>query len=59
MENKILVAYYTHSSKTKKIAEIIKEEVNGDIMEIEPENPYPASYNEVVEQAKKEINLGL
>ena len=58
MENKILVVYYTHSSKTKKIAEIIKEEVNGDIMEIEPESPYPASYNDVVEQAKKEINLG-
>ena len=58
MENKILIAYYTHSSKTKKIAEIIKEEVNGDIIEIEPENSYPVSYNEVVEQAKKEINIG-
>lgn len=58
MENKILIVYYTHSSKTKKIAEIIKEETGGDIMEIEPEYPYPVSYNDVVEQAKKEINMG-
>lgn len=58
MENKILIAYYTHSSNTKRLAEIIKEETGGDLAGIEPEQAYPTSYNAVVEQAKKEISIG-
>ena len=58
MDNKILVAYYSHSSNTRKIAEMIQVACNGDLLEILPETPYPADYNTVVAQAKKEIRAG-
>ncbi len=58
MKDKILIAYYSHSGNTSKIAEIIHRKVGGDILRIEPTNPYPRNYNRVVEQAKKEIKSG-
>lgn len=51
----ILIAYYTRSGNTRKIAELIQAEVGGTLFEITPQVPYPASYNAVVAQAKKEI----
>lgn len=56
MKDKILIVYYSHSGNTSKIAEIIHKNVGGDILRIEPINPYPKNYTRVVEQAKKEIN---
>lgn len=50
-----LIAYYSWSGNTDKIAKIIRELVGGDIVEIVPETPYPSSYNATLEQAKKEI----
>ncbi len=55
MKKNILIAYYSWSGNTKRIAEIIKEEVGGVPFEIEPETPYPSSYQATVDQAKKEI----
>lgn len=54
----IIIAYYTWSGNTKKIAELIKAEAGGTLFEIRPEAGYPSSYNETVEQAKKEIRSG-
>jgi len=55
---KILIAYYSWSGNTRRIAKIIHELVDGDIIEIIPEKPYPKSYWETVEQARKEIRTG-
>ncbi|KUK29659.1 MAG: Putative flavodoxin [Methanosarcinales archeaon 56_1174] len=49
-----LIVYYSWSGNARKIAKIIHELVGGDIVEIEPANPTPESYNETVEQAKRD-----
>lgn len=54
-ENNILVAYFSHSGNTRVIANQIHESVCGDIFEIVAVDPYPRDYNEVVEQARKEL----
>ena len=55
---RILVACFSES-KTKStltMARWIQGMVGGDLMEIEPETPYPESYAMTVKQAHKEIN---
>jgi flavodoxin len=58
MAGHILIAYYSHSGNTRKIANLIHQEVGGTIHEIQPKVPYPNSYNAVVDQAQKEIQAG-
>lgn len=53
---KTLVVYYTHSQNTAKMAKIIAEVANADLVEIIPENAYPQNYNAVVNLAKQEIS---
>jgi len=53
---KILVIYFSHSGNTREIANQIKTATGGDIFELVPVNPYPAAYQAVVDQAKKEIS---
>lgn len=55
---KILIAYYSYSGNTQKVAKAIQEEVGGDIFEIKAEGTYPEDYDEMVQQAKKEIQDG-
>lgn len=52
---KILVAYFSHSGNTRVIAEYIKNATGGDIFEIIPVTPYSDDYDTVVEQAKVEL----
>lgn len=52
----VLVAYYSWSGNTKKVAEQIHSEVGGDIVAVEPEKAYPKEYQECVDVAKKEAN---
>lgn len=54
MTNKILITYYSHSGNTKYLAEMIQNEIGGDIAEIIPVTSYSNNYNEVVEIAKVE-----
>lgn len=54
MSEKTLIAYYSYSGNTKAVAEMIKELTGGDMFEIEPQNTYPANYNDAVNQAQKE-----
>lgn len=53
--NKILIAYFSHSGNTRIIADQIKNATGGDIFEIKPLNDYPDDYQTVADQAKKEI----
>lgn len=52
--NKILIAYFSHSGHTMAVAKKIQSVVGGDLFEIEPVNPYIGDYNELVEQGKYE-----
>jgi len=61
MENKnekILIAYYSYSGNTAKVAKKIQEKVGGDLFEIKAEGTYPEDYSAMTAQAKKEINEG-
>lgn len=54
--NKILIAYYSYSGVTKKIAEQINQLNKGDLFRIEPLVSYPNSWNELLSVAKKELD---
>lgn len=45
-EEKILIAYFSWSGNTEEMASYIQEQTNGDLLEIEPLNPYPEDYEE-------------
>lgn len=47
---KKLVVYYSYTGNTKKIAEEVKNKLNCDILELEPEIPFSDDYDEVVEE---------
>ena len=53
---KILVAYFSHSGNTKKIAEEIQSKTGADIFEIKTVNAYSDDYNTVLDEAKAEQN---
>lgn len=52
---KILIAYYSYSGNTQKVAEEIHEKIGGDLFRIETEESYPQDYNELLHQAKMEL----
>jgi len=54
-KNNILVTYFSHSGNTRVIANQIHERVGGDIFENVSVDQYPSDYDEVVEQARKEL----
>lgn len=42
----ILVAYFSWSGNTEEMAGYIAQQTGGDLLEIQPETPYPSDYNE-------------
>ena len=59
---KILIAYYSHSANTKKLAELIGKVLKSEFQNIkidffytEPEKPYSSNYNKVLDEAKRDI----
>lgn len=55
---KVLIAYYSYSGNTKKVAEAIHETTGGDMFEIKTDGSYPSEYRAMTQQAKKEIQDG-
>ncbi len=53
-QNGTLIVYFSWSSNTEKIANLIKEQTGGDILELVPENAYPTDYTECTEVALEE-----
>lgn len=51
---KVLVAYFTWSGNTADMASYISEQTGGDLLELQPLNPYPDDYSETGDVAKKE-----
>lgn len=54
-EHKILIAYYSHTGNTRKVAEAIQQQIGGDLFEIETVESYPSEYNDMALQAKLEL----
>ena len=56
--SKTLIAYFTRSGNTRVIAETLQRLLAADIFEIQPARPYPADYEQTVEQARLERDRG-
>jgi len=57
LEKKILIAYYTHSNNTEKLAKAIQNKTGGVLHKITLKTPYPSGRS-ISDQAKKEIDAG-
>ena len=56
---KMLIVYYSWSNgNTKRIAEMLQEKTDADIVRIDTAEPYKGSYNDVVSQGQREVNSG-
>ncbi|NNK75876.1 MAG: flavodoxin [Maribacter sp.] len=55
---KNLIIYLSRTNNTKVIAEIIHQEVGGDLVALELENPYPENYKTIVKQVAEENESG-
>lgn len=53
-DGKTLVVYFSWSGNTEEMASYIAEQVDGDLLEIEPKTAYPTDYNETGDIAKVE-----
>ena len=56
--NKILIVYLSRTNNTKAIAEMIHEQVGGDLVALELETPYPEDYDAIVKQVAEENETG-
>ena len=52
--NNVLVVYFSHTGTTRGVSEYLHKLVGGDLIEIEPVNPYPEGYSDALDPAKKE-----
>jgi flavodoxin len=57
-DSKILIVYVSRTNNTKAVAEMIRENVGGDLIAIELVNPYPADYKTMVDQVARENESG-
>lgn len=51
---KTLIAYFSWSGNTEEMAAYIQEQTKGELLEIEPLNPYPSDYEECTDVALAE-----
>jgi len=56
---KVLIACFSRTGNTRTVAQLLQQATGGDLFEIEPAHPYPATYGAVAAQAKKEIKAGI
>ena len=49
-----LIAYFSWSGNTEKMAQMIQDETGGDLFEIEPAAPYTDDYNTLLDVAQQE-----
>ena len=56
--DKICIVYLSRTKNTKAVAEMIKEQVGGTLVELELLTPYPENYREIVAQVARENETG-
>ncbi|MEZ2415547.1 flavodoxin family protein [Muriicola sp. E247] len=54
----ILIVYLSRTNNTKTVAEIIQNEVGGDLVALELVEPYPQNYQAIVQQVAEENKTG-
>ena len=54
-EHKVLIAYFSWSGNTRKIAREIQQKIGGDVFEIVPVKNYGTDFHAAVEEARKEL----
>jgi len=59
MDKKKLIVYFSHTGKTKEVANQIHLTLGGDLVEILPLTPYPSTDQAVREQSMKEMEAGI
>lgn len=52
----ILVLYFSMTGNTQSVAEIIQDQVGGDIVKLETEQEYPSDYDELLDYAQNELS---
>ncbi len=57
-EKKVLIVYLSRTNNTKALAEIIHQQVGGNLVALELETPYPADYGRTVKQVVHEDETG-
>lgn len=57
-DEKVLVVYLSRTNNTKTVAEMIHEEIGGDLVALELETPYPDDYQATVRQVAAENEQG-
>ncbi|WP_224490080.1 flavodoxin family protein [Robertkochia flava] len=55
---KMLIVYVSRTNNTKVLAEMIQNEVGGNLMELELVTPYPDNYLDMVRQVSEENTTG-
>ena len=56
---KVLVAYYSQTSNTQKVATEIATRLDADMMEIVPVEPYDGDFDATIERGKRELDEGI
>ena len=56
---KVLVLYYSQTSNTKAVAEVIAQQLNADMEEIVAVNPYDGDFQATIERCIKEREAGV
>ncbi|WP_254547256.1 flavodoxin [Halomarina pelagica] len=57
-ENRVLIVFFSRTENTQAVAEIIQQEVGGDLFEVHPAEPYPVDYDTLVSQVDEENEAG-
>lgn len=57
-ENRVLIVFFSRTENTQAIAELIREQVGGDMFEVLPAEPYPVDYDTLVSQVDQENEEG-
>lgn len=58
VSKKILIVYLSRTNNTKAVAEIIHDNVGGELIALELEKPYPENYQQTVQQVVEENKTG-
>lgn len=53
---KMLIAYFSWSGNSKNAAEMIQEKTGADLVELELVHPYSSNYNQVLDEAQRDLN---
>ena len=58
LQRKVLIVYLSRTNNTRAVAEFIHDEIDGTLVPIELERPYPADYRTTVDQVARENETG-